>query len=105
RSLRRLMSDFLGIVRSEDRLELARERVNMILKAINSYYLAHPASYAIVELRNIALVASLIIRSASRRKESRGLHYIIDYPETDDKKWKRDTILTPPNYLPRKRSK
>jgi L-aspartate oxidase len=105
RSLRRLMSDFLGIVRSEDRLKLASQRVNLILRAIDSYYLAHPASYAIVELRNIALVASLIIRSASRRKESRGLHYIIDYPETDDKKWKRDTILTPPNYLPRKRTK
>lgn len=100
RSVRRLMSDFLGIVRSEDRLKLASKRVGMIHKAIDSYYLSHPASYAIVELRNIALIASLIIRCASRRKESRGLHYIIDYPERDDKKFKHDTIIAPPNYMP-----
>ncbi len=98
-ALRKLMSDFVGIVRSTDRLKMAHNRVSVILKAINSYYLGHPVSYAVVELRNIALVASLIIRSASRRKESRGLHYILDYPETDDKKWKRNTILTPPNYV------
>jgi L-aspartate oxidase len=97
--VRKIMSDFVGIVRSTDRLQMAHERVNVILKAINSYYLGHPVSYSIVELRNIAQVASLIIRSASRRKESRGLQYNIDYPETDDKKWKRNTIIKPPNYV------
>ncbi len=97
--VRKIMSDFVGIVRSTDRLEMAHDRVNVILKAINSYYLGHPVSYAIVELRNIALVAGLIIRSASRRKESRGLHYNLNYPETDDKKWKRNTIIKPPNYV------
>lgn len=104
-ALQRLMSDFLGIVRTEDRLKLSQERVNVILKGINSYYLSQPASYSIVELRNIAQVASLIVRAASRRKESRGLHYILDYPETDDKKWKRDTIIQPPNYLPMPKNK
>jgi L-aspartate oxidase len=96
--LRKLMSDFLGIVRSEDRLKMAHERVKVILKSIDSYYLSQPASHAIVELRNMALVANLIVHSASRRKESRGLHYIIDYPKTDDKKWKRDTIIKPPGF-------
>ncbi|HDL03637.1 MAG TPA: L-aspartate oxidase [candidate division Zixibacteria bacterium] len=105
RSLNRLMSDFLGIVRSTDRLKMAQQRVKMILKAINSYYYSHPVSYSIIELRNIATVADLIVRSASRRKESRGLHYILDYPERDDDKWKRDTIIRPPHYISRNRRK
>jgi len=104
-ALRKMMSDFVGIVRSRDRLKMAYDRVNIILKAINSYYRGHPVSYGVVELRNIAQVASLIIRSASRRKESRGLHYILDYPKTDDKKWRRNTILKPPNYLPPNRKR
>ena len=77
----------------------------MILKAINSYYYSHPVSYSIIELRNIATVADLIVRSASRRKESRVLHYILDYPERDDDKWKRDTIIRPPHYISRNRRK
>ena len=97
-SLRKLMSDFMGIVRTSSRLEMAHDRVKLILKEIDSYYLSHPSSYDIIELRNIALVASLIIRCALRRKESRGLHYILDYPETDDKKGRRNTIIKPPNY-------
>jgi len=96
--LRRLMSDFVGIVRSEVRLAMAHERVRMILKSIDSYYMSQPASNSIVELRNMALVADLIIRSASRRKESRGLHYVIDYPKLDNIHWKRDTILRPPSF-------
>jgi L-aspartate oxidase len=99
-ALRKLMSDYVGIVRSTDRLKMAADRVNVIHKAIDLYYLGHPASNAIVELRNIALVARLIIRSASLRKESRGLQYVIDYPDTDDRKWKRNTIIRPPGYLP-----
>jgi L-aspartate oxidase len=101
--LRRLMSDFLGIVRTEDRLKMAEERINVILREINSYFLTQPASYAVVELRNIAQIASLIVRSASRRKESRGLHYLVDYPDRDDQKWKRNTVIKPPNYLSSKR--
>ncbi len=98
--LRRLMSDFVGIVRSEDRLKMAHYRVTMLLKSIDSYYMSQPASYAIVELRNMAQVANLIIHSAARRKESRGLHYVVDYPKVDDLHWKRDTILKPSTYLP-----
>jgi L-aspartate oxidase len=96
--IRKLMSDFLGIVRSEDRLMLAHDRIKLILKNINNYYLSQPASYAIIELRNIAQVAELIVRSAKRRKESRGLHYVVNYPETDDKHFKRNTIIKPPGY-------
>jgi L-aspartate oxidase len=101
--LRKLMSDYVGIVRSEDRLKLALERAKIIHKAIDSFYLCHPASYAIVELRNIVQVANLIIRCASRRKESRGLHFVLDYPATDDNKWKHDTIIKPPNFIPSKK--
>ncbi len=96
--IRRLMSDFLGIVRSEDRLKLAHDRIKLALRAINQYYLSRPASYAIIELRNIAQVAELVVRSAKRRKESRGLHYILNYPETDDKRFKHNTIIKPPGY-------
>jgi len=102
-SLRRLMSDFMGIVRTTSRLEMARERVRLILKAIDQYYLNQPASYAIVELRNMACVANLTIRCALLRKESRGLHYNLDYPEIDDVNWKRNTIIKPPNYKPGRR--
>lgn len=101
--VRRLMSDYLGIVRSSERLKMVHERVKVILKAIDSYYLGNPVSYEIVELRNIALVAELVIRCAKRRKESRGLHWIIDYPETDDKHWKRDTIIKPPGFVSNRR--
>jgi L-aspartate oxidase len=97
------MSDFIGIVRTTSRLKMADDRVKVILKAINNYYLTKPASYAIVELRNIALVASLIIRSAIKRKESRGLHFVLDYPKTDERQ-KRNTIIKPSSYLA-KRSK
>lgn len=81
RELTRVMSDFVGIVRSIERLQLAFEKVRNLKQAIEQYYLATPATYAIVELRNIATVAELIIRSALMRKESRGLHYVEDYPE------------------------
>lgn len=92
RELNHLMSDFVGIVRRIDHLELALEKVHQISEAIEEYYLATPATYAIVELRNIALLAQLIIRSALSRKESRGLHYIEDYPERSEE-FVRDTII------------
>ena len=101
--MRKMMSDYLGIVRSEDRLAMSSQRINIIHRNIEHYYLSQPVSYAIVELRNLAQVASLIIRAASRRKESRGLHYIVDYPGVNDRKWKRDTIIKPSNYIPKKR--
>ncbi|PWB70175.1 L-aspartate oxidase [candidate division GN15 bacterium] len=93
RVLRRIMSDFVGIVRTEDRLSLALEKVMQIRHAIEQYYFATPATYNILELRNLATVAELIIRSALWRRESRGLHYLDDRPGTNDF-YKRDTIVT-----------
>jgi L-aspartate oxidase len=86
------MSDFVAIVRTEDRLNLALEKVHRIKDAIERYYLATPATYGVIELRNMATVAELIIKSALMRCESRGLHYIEDYPETDDA-YLKDTVI------------
>ena len=92
RELTRVMSDFVGIVRSEDRLTLALEKVNQIKKAIEEYYYATPATYDVVELRNIATVADLIISSALLRQESRGLHYLEEIPKQNDD-YLKDTII------------
>ncbi len=92
RQLCRVMSDFVGIVRSVDRLNLALEKVELIAQGIEAYYLSTPATYKVVELRNMATVAKLIIKSALMRKESRGLHFVEDYPETIDS-LKKDTII------------
>ena len=92
RELNRVMSDFVGIVRSEDRLRLAHEKVRSIQQAIEKYYFATPATSAIVELRSIATVADLIIRSALWRKESRGLHYLEEIPQRDAA-FEKDTII------------
>jgi len=92
RELNRIMSDFVGIVRSSKRLELARERISRIKNATEEYYFATPATYQLIELRNIATVAELIIMSALSRHESRGLHYLEDFPEIDDR-FKHDTII------------
>jgi len=99
--LSKMMSDYLGIVRSLDRLKLAHDRVHLIHRTVESYFPSYPVSYSLIELRNLAQVALLIIHSAMNRKESRGLHYILDYPETSEK-YRRKTIVKPPNYLPHK---
>ncbi len=90
--LTRVMSDFVGIVRTEERLALALERALQIKNAVEEYYFATPATVQVVELRNIATVAELIIRSAISRKESRGLHYLEDRTETDPS-FLHDTVL------------
>jgi L-aspartate oxidase len=94
RELTRVMSDFVGIVRTEERLGLALEKVDRIRDAIEEYYFATPATNAVVELRNISTVADLIIRSAISRRESRGLHYIEDYPEQNPD-FEHDTVINP----------
>jgi L-aspartate oxidase len=94
RELRRVMSDFVGIVRTEDRLLLSLEKVKHIRSAIDQYYFATPATYNVVELRNLASVAELIIRCAISRRESRGLHYLVERPELDDA-YLRDTVIWP----------
>jgi L-aspartate oxidase len=92
RQLTRIMSDFVGIVRSEKRLRLALEKIEHIREAVEQFCLATPATYNVLELRNMATVADLIIRSALERKESRGLHYVEEYPESSDD-YLRDTII------------
>ncbi len=94
--IRATMSNYVGIVRSDQRLRRARRRLRLISEEIDSYYWKHPVSQDVLELRNLALVAELIIQSAQQRHESRGLHYSTDHPETAIKPV--DTIMTPQNY-------
>ncbi|MBN2012668.1 L-aspartate oxidase [candidate division KSB1 bacterium] len=92
--IQRLMWDYVGIVRSNLRLQRALRRVELIYREVENFYKKTTITEGLLELRNIVLLAKLIIKSAQYRKESRGLHFTTDYPNVDDKNWKHDTVLT-----------
>jgi len=92
--VRRCMWHYVGIVRSDRRLKRAQHRIDMINREIDEYYRDFIVTSDLLELRNIALAAQLIVTCARMRKESRGLQYNLDYPDKNDRVWLKDTVIS-----------
>ncbi len=93
--LRSFMWDYVGIVRTDKRLQRARNRIELLKQEIHDYYSNYRVSNDLLELRNLVTVSELIVQCAQLRKESRGLHFTLDYPHLH--KAITDSVLTPPN--------
>ena len=90
--VRRFMWNYVGIVRTNRRLQRARKRIDLVQEEIQTHYWDFELTGDLVELRNLATVAELVVECALRRRESRGLHFNTNYPDTDDR-FLRDTVL------------
>ncbi|HEX6071857.1 MAG TPA: L-aspartate oxidase, partial [Sphingomicrobium sp.] len=91
--IRRFMWNYVGIVRTTKRLERARHRIDLLRREVSDYYKNFRVTPDLIELRNLLDVADLIVRSALHRRESRGLHYTLDFPDMLEEA--RDTVLVP----------
>jgi L-aspartate oxidase len=94
KEIQSIMWDYVGIVRSNIRLHRALRRVNLLENEIEDFYKRTKITVRLLELRNIVTTAKLIVKSAIKRKESRGLHYTTDFPGQNDRYWKHDTIIS-----------
>ncbi len=92
--LRRFMWDYVGIVRTTKRLQRAKNRIRLLVREIDDFYSHFRVSHDLIELRNLVVTADLIIRCALKRRESRGLHFSRNYPESDARA--RNTVLKRP---------
>jgi len=93
KEIKEIMSDYVGIVRNTFRLERSYRRIKMMMDETEDFYKKTKVSVDLLELRNLVTVAYLIVVSAMKRKESRGLHYMLDFPLTDDKNFLKDTVV------------